>query len=71
MSQAIKYEATTIEPEQSAAEIMRLARYGVGWKTYRDARLEGAWNEAAEVMFPGRDEFRVEGERRNGRSGNV
>ena len=20
---------------------MRLARYGVGWKTYRDARLEG------------------------------
>ena len=34
--------------------------------TYRDARLEGAWNEAADVMLPGRDEFKVEGERRNG-----
>ena len=45
---------------------MQLARRGVRWKTYRDARLEGAWNEAAEVMFPGIDEFKVEGERRNG-----
>ena len=45
---------------------MRLARYGVGWKSYREARLEGTWNEAAEVMFPGIDEFKVEGERRNG-----
>ena len=26
MSQAIKYESTTVEPEQSAAEIMQLVR---------------------------------------------
>ena len=45
---------------------MRLARYGVGWKSYRETRLGGTWNEAAEVLFPGRDEFKVEGERRNG-----
>ena len=35
-------------------------------QSYRDARLGGTWNEAAEVMFPGIDEFKVEGERRNG-----
>ncbi len=44
---------------------MRLARFGVTWRTYRDRRLQGTWNETAERLFPGRDEFKVEGERRD------
>ena len=38
---------------------MRLARFGVTWRTYRDRRLQGTWNETAERLFPGRDEFKV------------
>ena len=39
MSQAIKYESTTIEPEQSAAEIMRLVR------AYGGTRFEMIWGD--------------------------
>ena len=39
MSQAIKYESTTIEPEQSAAEIMQLVR------KYGGIRFEMVWRE--------------------------
>ncbi len=37
MSQAIKYESTTVEPEQSAAEIMQLVR------AYGGTRFEMMW----------------------------
>ena len=39
MSQAIKYESTTVEPEQSAAEIMRLVR------AYGGTRFEMIWGD--------------------------
>ena len=39
MSQAIKYESTTVEPEQSAAEIMQLVR------KYGGTRFEMAWGD--------------------------
>ena len=39
MSQAIKYESTTVEPEQSAAEIMRLVR------AYGGIRFEMLWGD--------------------------
>ena len=39
MSQAIKYESTTVEPEQSAAEIMQLVR------KYGGTRFEMIWGD--------------------------
>ena len=39
MSQAIKYESTTVEPEQSAAEIMQLVR------AYGGTRFEMIWGD--------------------------
>ena len=39
MSQAIKYESTTIEPEQTATEIMQLVR------KYGGVRFEMVWGE--------------------------
>ncbi len=39
MSQAIKYESTTVEPEQTATEIMRLVR------KYGGVRFEMVWGE--------------------------
>ena len=52
--------------EAIAGRALELLESGEWQETYREARLEGAWNEAADMLFPGRDEFKVEGERRNG-----
>ena len=50
MSQAIKYESTTVEPEQSAAEIMQLVR------AYGGIRFEMIWENhglrAGTVLVP-------------------
>ena len=50
MSQAIKYESTTVEPEQSAAEIMQLVR------AYGGTRFEMIWGDhglrAGTVLVP-------------------
>ena len=50
MSQAIKYESTTVEPEQSAAEIMQLVR------AYGGNRFEMIWGDhglqAGTVLVP-------------------
>ena len=37
MSKAIKYESTTVEPEQSAAEIMQLVSARLRWATFLGA----------------------------------
>ena len=73
MSQAIKYESTTVEPEQSAAEIMQLVeamrdlRHRAGhFEAIARRALEllesGEWQEPEGPLRP-RNHLRVRGSR--------